>query len=89
MDNVRLYTRVSTDEQRRNGQSIEAQKEQLYEYCGKNDLNVLEYYEDNGFSGGTLNRPAFQKLLKDLRPNEVVLTVVWTDKYVARLTVYQ
>ncbi len=29
MDNVRLYTRVSTDEQRRNGQSIEAQKEQL------------------------------------------------------------
>lgn len=74
MDNVRLYTRVSTDEQRRNGQSIEAQKEQLYEYCSKNDLNVLDYYEDNGFSGGTLKRPAFQKLLKDLRPNEVVLT---------------
>lgn len=74
MDNVRLYTRVSTDEQRRNGQSIEAQKEQLYEYCNNNDLNVLDYYEDNGFSGGTLNRPAFQKLLKDLRPNEVVLT---------------
>lgn len=74
MENVRLYTRVSTDEQRRNGQSIEAQKEQLYEYCSKNDLNVLDYYEDNGFSGGTLNRPAFQKLLKDLRPNEVVLT---------------
>lgn len=74
MDNVRLYTRVSTDEQRRNGQSIEAQKEQLYEYCDNNDLNVLEYYEDNGFSGGTLNRPAFQKLLKDLRSGEVVLT---------------
>lgn len=74
MDNVRLYTRVSTDEQRRNGQSIGAQKEQLYEYCAKNDLNVLDYYEDNGFSGGTLKRPAFQKLLKDLRPNEVVLT---------------
>lgn len=74
MDNVRLYTRVSTDEQRRNGQSIGAQKEQLYEYCSKNELNVLEYYEDNGFSGGTLNRPAFQKLLKDLRAGEVVLT---------------
>lgn len=74
MDNVRLYTRVSTDEQRRNGQSIEAQKEQLYEYCSKNDLNILEYYEDNGFSGGTLNRPAFQKLLKDLRAGELVLT---------------
>lgn len=74
MDNVRLYTRVSTDEQRRNGQSIEAQKEQLYEYCNNNNLNVLEYYEDNGFSGGTLKRPAFQKLLKDLRSGEVVLT---------------
>ncbi len=74
MANVRLYTRVSTDEQRRNGQSIGAQKEQLYEYCAKNDLNILEYYEDNGFSGGTLNRPAFQKLLKDLRSGEVVLT---------------
>lgn len=74
MNDVRLYTRVSTDEQRRNGQSIGAQKEQLYEYCKKNDLNVLDYYEDNGFSGGTLNRPAFQKLLKDLRAGEVVLT---------------
>lgn len=74
MDNVRLYTRVSTDEQRRNGQSIGAQKEQLYEYCSKNDLNVLEYYEDNGFSGGTLNRPAFQKLRKEIQSGEVVLT---------------
>lgn len=74
MENVRLYTRVSTDEQRRNGQSIEAQKQQLYEYCGKNDLNVLDYYEDNGFSGGTLNRPAFQKLRKEIQSGEVVLT---------------
>lgn len=74
MDNVRLYTRVSTDEQRRNGQSIGAQKEQLYDYCAKNDLNVLDYYEDNGFSGGTLKRPAFQKMLKDLKSGEVVLT---------------
>ena len=74
MDNVRLYTRVSTDEQRRNGQSIGAQKEQLYEYCSKNDLNVLEYYEDNGFSGGNLNRPSFQKLMKEVQPGDVVLT---------------
>lgn len=74
MDNVRLYTRVSTDEQRRNGQSIGAQKEQLYDYCSKNDLNVLDYYEDNGFSGGTLNRPAFQKLRKEIQSGEVVLT---------------
>ena len=74
MENVRLYTRVSTDEQRRNGQSIGAQKEQLYEYCAKNHLNVLEYYEDNGFSGGNLNRPSFQKLMKEVQPGDVVLT---------------
>lgn len=74
MANVRLYTRVSTDEQRRKGQSIEAQKEQLYEYCTRNGLNVAGYYEDNGFSGGNLNRPDFQKLRKEIQSGEVVLT---------------
>lgn len=74
LTNVRLYTRVSTDEQRRKGQSIDAQKEQLYDYCNRNDLKVAGYYEDNGFSGGNLNRPSFQKLMQEVQPGEVVLT---------------
>lgn len=71
---VRLYTRVSTDEQRRKGQSIDAQKEQLYDYCNRNGLKVAGYYEDNGFSGGNLNRPSFQKLMQEVQPGDVVLT---------------
>lgn len=74
LTSVRLYTRVSTDEQRRKGQSIDAQKEQLYDYCNRNGLNVAGYYEDNGFSGGNLNRLSFQKLMQEVQPGDVVLT---------------
>lgn len=50
------------------GESIENQIQMCKEYASKN-LNISEFiiYEDEGFSGGNINRPEFQKLLHDVK----------------------
>ena len=60
---VAIYTRKSkyTEE----GESIENQINMCIEYA-KNMLGVTDYeiYEDEGFSGGNIDRPQFKKLMK-------------------------
>ena len=50
------------------GESIENQVEMCKEYAIKN-LKIKDFiiYEDEGFSGGNINRPRFQELLKDIK----------------------
>lgn len=50
------------------GESIENQVQLCREYGGKNlSINEFEIYEDEGFSGKNIDRPEFQRLLKDAR----------------------
>ena len=35
------------------------------------------HYDDGGFSGGTLNRPAVQRLLADIRAGRIDLVVIY------------
>lgn len=50
------------------GESIENQVQMCKEYCEKN-LGIKDFiiYEDEGFSGGNINRPKFQELLQDVK----------------------
>lgn len=63
-----LYERVSTDEQALRGFSIDAQIEDLTEYCNKNEIKIVDHYTDEGLSGAKppLKRPALQRLLDDV-----------------------
>lgn len=61
-----IYTRVSTDEQALKGYSLEAQLSSLREYAKSHDYEVIGEYIDDGYSGGTLDRPNLQRLLSDL-----------------------
>ncbi|WP_027086850.1 recombinase family protein [Cohnella panacarvi] len=72
-----LYSRVSTDEQRREGYSLTAQVEILEQYCQRNNIEVYDLYEDGGYSGKDFNRPGIQRLLRDLREDkfDVVLAI--------------
>ena len=49
------------------GESIENQVQMCKEY-GEKNLGIKDFiiYEDEGFSGGNLNRPQFQQLLQDV-----------------------
>lgn len=70
-EEVALYVRVSTEEQAINGDSLRTQREELTNYALKNGFHIYGIYEDDGFSATNLNRPALQRLLKDIEQNKI------------------
>lgn len=71
--NVRIYTRVSHEEQLL-GKSLDAQKKSLLEYAKANNMNVVKEYCDAGISASTIEkRKAFKKMLDEVQPNETIL----------------
>ena len=64
---VACYIRVSTEEQKLHGISLDAQRDKLKDYAAKHNLKIVEWYEDEAISGRKLikNRPALQKMIKD------------------------
>lgn len=78
---VALYVRVSTDEQRDNGYSIDSQIRMLKEYCEKQNYQIVGIYNDAGYSGKNLMRPEMQRLLKDIEVGSVdILLAIKTDR---------
>lgn len=67
MKTVAIYVRVSTQEQASEGYSIQEQTERLTKYCEAHGWTIANIYTDPGYSGGNLDRPAIQKLFKDLK----------------------
>ncbi len=66
-----IYVRVSTDEQRDNGYSIDSQLRMIKEYCEKNEYSIVDVYNDAGYSGKDLMRPEMQRLLKDIKMHKL------------------
>ena len=66
-----VYVRVSTDDQRDNGYSIDSQLRMIKEYCEKNDYDIVDVYNDAGHSGKDLMRPEMQRLLKDIKSKKI------------------
>lgn len=62
--NVVGYCRYSSEHQ--TVLSIEAQKRAITEYCEKNNYKITDWYVDEAISGGTIERPAFQRLLSQV-----------------------
>lgn len=67
IEEVAAYIRVSTQEQKLHGISLEAQVEKLTEYAEKNNMKIVKFYKDEGVSGRKLikNRPALQEMIQD------------------------
>jgi site-specific DNA recombinase len=57
------YTRVSTDEQAREGYSLGDQERRCIALIEREEWVHVETYEDAGFSGSDPNRPAYRRLL--------------------------
>src|SRR5271170_7582181 len=77
-----IYTRVSTEsglEQDFN--SLDAQREAAEAYVKSQAHEgwrlMREHFDDGGYSGGSLERPALQKLLVDIRARRVDIVVVY------------
>ena len=70
------YVRVSTENQLEN-YSIEEQLDRLKSYCRAKDISVVKYYTDGGYSGGNINRPSLQQMLRDIEDNMIDTVVVY------------
>jgi len=69
IERIACYIRVSTQEQKLHGLSLDAQRDALRRYAEAHGLNIIEWYEDEGISGRKLirRRPALQRMLNDAK----------------------
>lgn len=72
-----LYIRVSTDAQREEGYSIEAQEEMLKAYCVSRGIKKYEVYTDGGFSGSNIDRPEMSRLIYDIKQDKISHVIVY------------
>lgn len=72
VERIACYIRVSTQEQKLHGLSLDAQREALIRYAEEHGLKIIEWYEDEGISGRKLikRRPALQRMLNDAKANK-------------------
>ncbi len=76
-----IYIRVSTTEQAEKGTSLKTQEEALKKYCQENNYQIYNIYKDDGYSGGTLDRPGIQRLLEDIKEGKFQAVIVYkTDR---------
>ena len=77
-----IYTRKSTEEGlKQEFNSLEAQREAAEAYVLSQRQNgwsaLAEHYDDGGFSGASIDRPAIRNLLADVEAGEVDCVVVY------------
>ena len=83
---VAIYVRVSTEEQAKEGLSIDAQIDKCKAFCIARDWKVFKIYNDAGFSAGTLNRPALELLLRDAQEEKFSIILVYKiDRFSRKL----
>lgn len=77
-----IYTRKSSEEGlEQDFNSLDAQREACEAYIKSQQhegwILIEKHYDDGGFSGGTLERPAVKELFKDIEAGEVDIVVVY------------
>lgn len=77
-----IYTRKSSDEGLEQGfNSLDAQREACAAYilsqASEGWVALPDIYDDGGISGGTLERPALQRLLTEVRDGRIDIIVVY------------
>jgi site-specific DNA recombinase len=77
-----IYTRVSTDQGlEKDFNSLDAQREASEAYIKSQAhegwICLKQAYDDGGYSGGSLERPALQNLLEDVRAKKIDVIVVY------------
>ena len=81
------YVRVSTEDQAKEGISLDNQKAKIEAYCRLKDLELSEIIEDAGISAKNLKRPGVQRVLKLARTRQVDAVVIYKLDRIFRSTV--
>ncbi len=70
-----IYTRVSTEDQAKEGFSLDAQLEKLRAYCTARDWIIGGEYVDDGYSGRYIKRPAYTKMMQEMDKWDTLLVI--------------
>lgn len=72
-----LYVRLSVEDNGSRGDSLETQQQIMEAHLALcPDIEIVEVYIDNGISGRTFERPAFQMMLADVETGKIGCVVV-------------
>ena len=78
--NVAGYLRLSRDDGAEGGDesnSIRSQRELIRSYIrGQDDMQIYDFYVDDGWSGANFDRPSFGRMLEDIRKGDVNCVIV-------------
>src|SRR5687767_6572779 len=72
---VALYTRVSTEDQAKEGFSLAAQLERLRYYAKAQGWTVAGEYIDEGHSGRTTRRPQYERMMAEIAAWDTLLVL--------------
>ena len=72
VERVAAYVRVSSQEQKLHGLSLDAQKMKLTDYANSHNMRIVEWYLDEGVSGKKpiRKRPELQRMIQDAENGE-------------------
>ena len=75
--NVGLYIRLSheDDDKVYESESITNQKSLLLQYVKDNNLRVYDIYIDDGYSGTNFDRPAFKRMINDIKQKKINMVI--------------
>jgi DNA invertase Pin-like site-specific DNA recombinase len=73
---VLAYLRVSTVEQKDSGAGIEAQRAAIMAEAGRRGWTEVEFIDDAGLSGRSMNRPGLRDALERLKRGEASVLIV-------------
>ena len=76
------YLRLSRDDGDEESMSITNQRSLVSEWASNNGFIITDWYIDDGYSGYSMDRPAFNKLKDDLNNNKVKVIIA---KHLSRL----
>lgn len=69
------YCRTSTENQKEE-KTIELQVESLLKYANKTGIEIIDWFKDDGVSGGLENRPELIKMMKRLETDQEITGVL-------------
>ncbi|WP_308636152.1 recombinase family protein [Paenibacillus silvisoli] len=72
-----IYTRVSTEEQAKEGYSIDAQESRLKDFARSQGWEIADMYVDDGYSAKDLERPEMKRLIKDIKKGKIDVVLVY------------
>lgn len=83
---IAIYSRKSkfTGKGESIGNQVELGKEYVRVHFGEDEMKNIRVYEDEGFSGGNLNRPDFKKMMNDANEHKLKAIIVYRLDRISR-----